>query len=290
MTTYKLLPLLPGLQILLTFLLVGCIGEGSMECFDKRYPIIVRAYDTEGVALSGSEVTGVVLYVFDGQEQFLHSIPVRLDETVWLDKMGEDLCVVAWGNLNGRNRIHLSSTVSDSYMELMQNETPGSGEQIPMSDDLFLGSLLIKKSEQPAEKELPIYRKMGSLAITVRNLDKVTGSYNDDYSFYVSDTYSRIGFDSRLSGNRVTYIPSFTGNAKEYKMEPFLMVPEEHGVSVEITCNGSWFTTVSQKNDGSPITIYPGLLTNLLIEFRGVEMNVSTTLSPWGQVENWKEF
>lgn len=270
--------------------LEGCnMKENTDNCPRASIYLTVTAYDESRAELDESQVDRVTLYLFDGALGYLYNVSARLGDTVEIESLEEgDIHIVAWGNLSGDNIVNTGDNFGGFSIEVGGN-TREAG-YIPEADDIFLGSVTLGYDDQQGEKELPIYRQMGSMSITVRGVDKLTRA-GEEYWFVVRDTWSRIGFDGSLSGERVSYRPGYRLNFDEYLIGPFSIVPEEEGVEIEVYRDEELLTTVTSDSDGAPITVYRGQLTNVLIEFGGgTELSVVVSVTPWGEDQIWKEF
>lgn len=277
-----------------TTAVTGCIKEDRDNC-GKDCSFTVRAYENDGTELTNGDVGDVVLYVFDDNHFFVECINTRIGENVTVRSAGSDIHVVAWGNLNGNQICNApadGNTKDDGYVSLLPDNTRSVNYSLS-PDELFRGEKTVTSAEQVGEVILPIYRKVGRMTITVRNLKPFAGFDDDDYSIVVSDTYNSIGFDGSFSGDRVAYRPagSFITNKgkEEFYVPPFNMVPETEGVTVTIYHGTDVVAVVSKSNGGDPITVEKGMLTEVIIDLSR-ELNVSVSIKGWDDVEVEKEY
>lgn len=282
----RLLPLLS-----LAGILVGCLKENTDGCGTDCI-LTVRAYDAAGAELTASEVTSVYLYVFDDNYLFQASYQSQIGQSVKLaTRSGENLHVVAWGNLNGNSNANIGTDAHGSYVGVRSQSRADSYAVCP--DDIFHGTVIIDGSGRAASQDIPIYRKVGSMTVTVQNLKEFAGFADGDYSVVIRETYSNIMFDGTLSGEKVSYNPdgNFTTSAgrEAYYVPPFNLIPEESGLNIDIYHGSDLVTTVSADSSGGPIIVREGVLTNVLIDLTNT-INVSVTLTGWDNEQVWKEF
>lgn len=283
----------------LTTWLAGCIKEDLDDC-DDRYSLTVRAYAYEtGHELGSEEVTDLSLFVFDNNLLFLYKIETTIGQKVPLTgPKDENLHIVAWGNLEQGNQTCIDpqpgDRMDDCFVELQtQNETRAEGDVLSPGD-LFRGDIVLTASDRiGGDRVLPIYRTVGSLTVTIRNLQGSTGHADDDFHIVVRGTHSRIDFDGRSTGEETSYLPEgafASGNRNdEYTVPAFRLLPEESGVNIEIYHGEELVTTVLLDANEAPIVIEKGRLTNVLINL-STSLGVSVKLTDWGNNYMWKEF
>lgn len=280
----------------LAFSMTGCLKEDLSDCFDS-YTFKVKAYNNEGAELSRDDVSDVILYVFDSDMRFMERINTHVGESVTIKSSDNgSIHVVGWGNLGGDRQSHTTPAVGDHkddlMVELLSDTRLRSTSFLLSPDDLFHGEITVSREKQSGEKILPIYRKAGSMTITVRNLKNFTGYDDDDFSIVVRETYSQIDFYGNLTGEKAAYRPdgSFVtnGNREEYYVPPFNMMPSAE-IFIDIYHGSELIISVSSDSQGNAITVEEGLLTNVLIDLKAL-LNVSLTLTDWGNEQYWKEF
>jgi hypothetical protein len=191
------------------------------------------------------------------------------------------------------------------YMALNESQTRADFEAAEPGD-LFLGSITIPAFSLSGERELPTYREMGSMVVTVRGLKEFMLSDEENYTLVVGNTLSSIAFDDTHfsldeSGN-TTDIPDVfyrhTGDfgmymgRSEWVIPTFLMMTGEnlvlnvmHGNELALSIT----VALDTKNEERPIGVDKGVLTNILIDITtDVETSIVTT--PWNQVHVWKVY
>ena len=277
-----------------TATVTGCIKDDLSDC-ENTYYLMVRAYVESGAEIDASDVKDVSLFLFDGTNRFTQRIDTQLGERVRLDvPAGEDIHLIAWGNLKQGGQTYTNPAVGDLPQECFVSLTPTTrATSYALSpDDLLRGEITIAANDRSGDKILPIYREMGSMTVTVRNLKGFTGFSDNDFSIVVRETCSVIDFNGLKSGDKVSYLPAGTfasGTNPDYLVPTFNMVSEDAGLEIDICHGTNVIATVSTDKTGAPITIEKGKLTNILIELTA-EVNVSMSINDWGSVEGWKIF
>jgi hypothetical protein len=296
--TYLPLHLLALLCLSATASFTGCISDTLSDC-DVPHSITVRAYVRGSNAeLGADDVKDLSLFVFDGESRFMYRIETAIGERVTLyAPRGEDLHIVAWGNLKEGAQTFTEPEPGDlliDYLVELLPLTQASGPRFAGSPgDLFRGEITITSDEFRGEKILPIYREVGSMAITLRNLKAFTGYNDNNFSVAIRETYSVMDFSGRMKGGMVSYQPvgTFVNNVSrdEYQIPPFNMFPEETGVMIDIFHGDELIATISTDRSRNPIIVEKDKLTNVLIELKA-SVSVGVELSGWGETVTWKEF
>ena len=286
------------LLCLLAFMasLGGCIKENLDDCPNNaRYWLTVRAYErgTE-TELGAGVVTDLSLFVFDGDSRFLYKIETTIGQKVALEAtQGEELHIVAWGNLKQGHQSYTDpqpgDRLEDCFVEL---DTYTRAEIYAFSPDaLFRGELTIAANNLQGNKILPIYREVGSLTVSVKNLKSVSGYNDGDFSIVVRETHSRIGFDGMAAGTAAAFRPNGTYTAANdvYSVPAFNLLAEETGVQIDIYHHTTLLMTVLADSNGNPIIVEKDKLTNVLIDLKAL-LSVSVVITDWGSNYVWKEF
>ncbi len=274
----------------------GCIKEDRSGC-QTAHIFIVRAYDRTGTELSRNEVGDVALFVFDSSLRFVERIDTHVGERITIPAGGRSgIHIVGWGNLGGGSQNCPMFSPGDlkegCCIDLMPNMH--AADEVFSPDDLFRGEITIDENDPDAQRELPIYREVGSMSITVRNLKTPGRTLPDtDYSIMVRETYSGIDFHGNPTGEKVCYCTSGTfiseGGREVYYAAPFNMIPEPAGITVEIYRGSQLVVSVSRDKEDKPIAVEKDRLTNVLIELKGL-VEVSVSVTEWGNRQVWKEF
>ena len=280
-----------------TIMTTGCIKDDLAGC-KSSLPLTVRVYAQSEVELDADEVRDVSLFIFDSDSCFIQKIDTQIGERVTIDiPTGGDIHIVAWGNLSQSGKAYSQPEPGDllknCFIELQPTTHAATYALSP--GDFFRGEITIEGNDRSGDKVLPIYREVGSMTVTVRNLKKFTGFTDDDYSIVVRETGSNIGFDGQIFGDRVAYFQegAFVDNngKDEYRVPAFNMLPESSGIYIDIYYGTQRIITFSSNNTGQPITIEKGKLTNVLIDLdTSAEAIVSISIGAWGDYAGEKEF
>lgn len=274
--------------------LAGCVKEDMSDCVTD-YSFTVRAYAQSGAELSQNEVSDVSLFVFNSSLRFVERIDTQLGQRVTISATGGDLHIVGWGNLGGGLQNYTHPTVGmheDDCFVGLSAYTRASDVNSP--GDLFRGGVTLTQADQSGNKVLPMYREVGSMAITIRDLKAFGGYADNDYWVSVGTTCASIDFNGNLAGsNDAFYKPlgafAASGTAPQYNVAAFNMLPESTNLHIDIYHGTQLLLSVSQDSGGNAITVQKGQLTNVLIDLK-TSLAVSLSITDWGQLEMWKEF
>lgn len=270
----------------------SCTEEPAADCL-ARYSMTVRAYTAHGDDIT-HEVEYVKLYVFDSDGFFVKAIETTMGATVELSlPRGNDYTVVAWAEADGTGELFPALVAGEHHIgNSMVGLVPSSRSGMTVHDspgDLFHGVATI--SHTAADNLIQVYRRVGSMNITVRRLREFTQSTDDDFSVVVHKTHSFIRFDDGSLHGDITagYSPAGAFDAAGlYSTGVFNMLPSSDGISIELYQGNDLLRTVSTYS-GGPITVEAGITTNVLIDFT-TSLNVQVTFTDWGTAEIWKEF
>lgn len=274
----------------------ACAKEDMSGC-TFTCTFTVKAYGENNAELTSDVVSDVILYVFDKDRLFVKEIDAKIGDKVSIDyPEGDEMHVVGWGNLKGnaqeRGVINVGEHIS-SCSNISLKPTTRAHEVCDSPDDLFSGSITALRNISERELVLPIYRKTGSMNITLLKLQDAAGFYDNDYSIVVRETFNQFDISGNVTGNRTAaYRPTaaFVYNPglvqTVYYVHDFKLLPDDTGVVIDIYHGSTLFTTISSCN-GLPITIEEGKLTNVLIDFTG-SVSVHISMTPWGEKQIWK--
>lgn len=282
----------------------ACAREDMSDC-KVVYLIRPVSYGADNEKLDNTECRDVLLYVFNSDNRFVREIETSAGELVEIEaRRSDNIYIVGWGNVQDgsvhRCALAADDHISGGFVQLTRrgSETP----QIYNSPaDLFHGTVAAADEDINTEKELPVYRKTGTMAITLRKIKEYTESEDDDYRVVVRETRASYDFDGELQGDKIAaYQPDgalrvVAGSSKvEYFVPAFNMAPDSDGVTIDIYHAGVLIRTVTMYypvpgEAAQPVTVEAGRLTNVLIDF-GSSLGVSVEMSQWGEYHKWKEF
>lgn len=295
--------LLAGMFSVVSVIMGGCTKQSYAGC-PEEVELRIRVVDTEGEDITNEGcVRGVMLYVFDEDKRFLKLLNVEVDKPLRLyfpDQ--ETLHVISWGNLTGE-RAHLpalttGASIHEAMIRLLnaprtEGKAVGTRPIAISPDDLFYAYNeipLIDKSQTTFTVRLS--RSVSAIAVTMRNLQSYANRYDDNYSLVVRETHNTIDFFTRLSGDKVGYVPASSFNEKkELIAHPINLLPSlaEDAIEIDVYHDRQLITTVKKDSQGRFLKTEKGKLLNVLVDFRlNVEVEVSVT--PWGVVQVWKEY
>lgn len=292
-----------SLLLLFLLLLAACTQEQLADC---PHPAVldIGVVDVEGEDITGEgAVDALSLYIFDNRQRFLRIVGARVGESLNLYFPDQDtLHVVSWGNLSSdRQRLpqlEVGTPMSEAVVRLIEAQpTPSRAAAtravVESPDDLFYSyDVIVLKSGERTTYELKMSRTVGSMAVTMRNLQSYANRYDEHYSLLVRETYDGIDFYGRLTGNKVGYRPAAKFNEQQEFIAPlFNLLPShaEGNIEIDVYHESTLVTTVKNDSDGHPLRVLRGQVLNVLVDFR-LEVSVEVSITPWGETQVWKEF
>ncbi len=282
-----------GLPLYLLLLLIasgGCMRDNTDGCEETvSFRLAVRGYDNAGQALGPADITSVTLYTFDSDLYLIGIMEAQTGDEVIIEGLAdEDIQVVGWGNL-GDNSIVRDGDHRGEFTVGLRADTRTTAYALP-PDDLFHGQVTLSRERDEAVSELPLYRRTGSLSVTIKGLRSYAGYDDDNYTAVVGETWSAIGFDGTLQGEKTNYRAEggFDGG-DTWRAAPFNLLPEPDGVAIHIYHGQDEVIRLAEDRSGKPFAIHEGLQTNVLIDLT-VSVNVNTTWTDWGSEVIWKEY
>lgn len=282
-----------SLLLIFAFLEASCTKEDTTDC-DYTFLLDVRAYASVGGADASADVEDVVLYVFDRDQLFVEQIETTVGSTVEIKtpKSGS-VTVIAWGNLSGGREISSTLNASDPLDLGEVNLITTRAARFCLSpDDLFYGSLTLTESSANAKdaKELSLYRRTGSMSITVKGWESYfPNAAPEDISIVVGETYSSLSFLGETKSDKIDYAPAGAPNASnDYYVSPFNMIPDESLVII-ISVSGYPPVTVTQDSSGKTLSVEAGETTHVLLDF-STSLEVIINITEWGKEIVWKDF
>lgn len=290
--------LLPGIRYFMFILLLlsGCIAENNDDCF-KGVPLKVKL----PAGISPETMKDMNIYVFDDNDLLLDIIPANSSGPVMLDYPGiPSLHCVTWCNTQDGTMfvspLKKGDPLSGGYISLKPSAPTRAVKSIYTSPtDLFYGQLTIENTSTSAyreELEMSVSRMVASMNITIRGLELLGGSDEDDYSLVVHETASRMDFEGHYGGEPASYAFSSRFEAgKDYTIPLFNLFPamEGAGITIDIYRNGSLLRSVNTDSGNLPIVSVVGKTLNVLLNFR-LNVSVEIAITGWGEEYVWKEY
>lgn len=289
---------IPGIYYLFTLLLLsGCIAENTDDCFEG-VPLKVNL----PAGVQQETIKDISLYVFDDKDLLLDILPVNSTEPVTLNYPGiPTLHCVALGNTRDGamlvSPLKKGDPCSDGFISLKPSASARAAETgfYTSPADLFYGELKIENnttSNHPAEQSMDVSRMTASMNITLRGLQKLTGTDDGNYSLVIRETSSRMDFSGNYGGAPASYSPAMTLAAnKDFEVSMFRLFPTTNGsgLTIDIYHNRSLLKSITADGSGNPIVPVVGKTTNLLLNFEG-SVGVEIEITGWGETVVWKEY
>ena len=289
---------IPGiLYFMLTLLLLsGCIAENTDDCY-KGTPLTVEL----PAGILPESMKDISLYVFDDKDKLLDVFSMSATEPVILNYPDIPMlhCVALCNTQDGTMSVsppEKGGSCSGGFISLKPAEPTRVEQGIFTSPtDLLYGELKLENNTTPAKPErqvVSVSRMTASMNITLRGLQRLTGTEDWDYSLVVRETNSRMNFDGTYGGTPASYSPPVTpGKNKDFEVYMFRLFPTLNatGLTIEIYHNGTLLKSVHADGSGNPIIPVVGKTMNLLLNFEG-SVNVEIELTEWGETVIWKEY
>lgn len=290
---------MPGiLSLMFTLLLLsGCIAENTDDC-SLGTPLKVSL----PAGVPSETVKDMTLYVFDDQDMLLDMQPMNLEESFMLDypDIPAFHCVVL---CNVRDSTLLVTPLkkgepcSDGSVSL-KPFVPTKAEEknlFTSPEDWLYGEITIENKRDvnhPAEQHLEVSRGGASMIITLRGLQRLTGTEDTDYSLIVGETCSRMDFYGKYGGPPASYSPPVNlADNRDFLVSLFQLFPtaENKGLTIDIYHHNVLLKSITADGSGKPIIPVRGKTMNLLLDFEGV-IDVEIQVTGWGEAHIWKEW
>lgn len=288
---------IPGIYYLFTLLLLsGCIAENTDDCF-KGIPLKVNL----PAGVQQETIKDMSLYVFDDKDLLLDILPVNSTEPVTLNYPGIPTlhCITLGNTQDGTmlvSPLKKGDPCSDGFISLKPSASTKAEQGISTSPaDLFYGELNIENnttSNHAGAQTMDVSRMTASMNITLRGLQKLTGTDDGNYSLVIRETSSRMDFSGNYGGAPASYSPAMTLAAnKDFEVSMFRLFPTTNGsgLTIDIYHNRSLLKSITADGSGNPIVPVVGKTTNLLLNFEG-SVGVEIEITGWGETVVWKEY
>ena len=290
--------LIPGLlYFMFTLLLLsGCIAENTDDCF-KGLPLKVNL----PADVPQETIKDMSLYVFDDRDLLLDILPVNSTEPVTLNYPGIPTlrCVTLCNTQDGTvlvSPLKKGDLYSDGFISLKPSASTRAETDLYASPaDLFYGELKIENNtalNHAEEQFMDVSRMTASMNITLRGLQKFTGTDDVDYSLVIRETSSRMDFSGNYGGVPASYSPAMVlATNKDFEVSMFRLFPMAggNGLTIDIYHNKSLLKSIKADGSGNPLVPVVGKTTNVLLNFEG-SVGVEIEITSWGETVVWKEF
>lgn len=289
---------IPGiLYFMFTLLLLpGCIAENTDDCF-KGIPLKVKL----SADIPEETIKDMSLYVFDDKDLLLDILPVNTTEPVTLNYPGIPAlhCITLGNTQDGTllvSPLKKGDLCSDGFISLKPSASMKAETGLYTSPaDLFYGELKIENnitSSHAEERIVDISRMTASMNITLRGLQKLTGTEDGNYSLVISETSSRMDFNGNYGGAPASYSPAVNPAVnKDFEVSMFRLFPTTNGggLTIDIYHNRSLLKSITTDSSGKPIVPVVGKTVNVLLNFEG-SVGVEIEITGWGETVVWKEY
>ncbi|MDR0421748.1 MAG: FimB/Mfa2 family fimbrial subunit [Proteiniphilum sp.] len=288
-------PLKPLCLLALAVSLTGCTDNHQDE-YDALYPITVQAcVSGSNTRLESGSIKDLSLFVFDRNYRFMYKIETGTGKEITIRKpVGESLHIVTWGNLAEGAQTLTEPKPGDRPDACLVELQPRVRTSVPpcagSPGDLFRGEITLSDNERDGEKKLSIYREVGSMTVTLQNLENCPGYDDGNFRLTVHETHSMMNFKGELQGDMIAYLPAGSIDGKRYCTPPFNMFPGE-SVRISIHHGDRHIATVSADRRGEPITVERDRLTKVLIDLETASsVTADVEVAGWMRYEMEKEF
>ena len=136
---------------------------------------------------------------------------------------------------------------------------------------------------------MEISRMTASINITLRGLQKFTGTDDENYLLVIHETYSRMDFSGNYGGDPASYSPPMTLAANNISMCRLFPTINSKGITIDIYHNRDLIKSVTADGSGNPIVPIVGKTINLLLNFES-SVDVKVEVTGWGETVVWKEY
>ena len=238
---------IPGIfYFMFTLLLSGCIAENTDDCY-TGIPLTVEL----PADISPQAMKDISLYVFDDKDRLLDVFAISGMEPVTLNYPDIPMfhCVALCNTQDGTMSVsppEKGGACSDGFISLKPAEPTRAEQDIFTSPaDLLYGELEIENNTthaQPERQIIVVSRMTASMNITLRGLQRLTGTKDGDYSLVVRETSSRMNFDATYGGTPASYSPPVNLAAnKDFEVSMFRLFPtvDATGLTIEIYHKGT---------------------------------------------------
>jgi hypothetical protein len=273
--------------------------EDMSDCYAGVSVTLLIDPSTTGAAEAEAAAESAILYIFDGEGNFLERRETNIGQPELL--LFPDAGPITVVGVINDGSFDVTAWADDMLRNqgLAALKTDGDYNRIP--SDLFYGEAnFINESTSLNEEhgEVLATRRTGQANVTVRGLQDYAGI--DDENFYIvtKNTGSGMDFYGNLTGYGAIHTPQGAFNiADEYLTGNFGVMATDGNtpMTIEIwhrdptTGVETFIYSTSAHRDGASIHIVNDQTTNILIDFRtGISIRIEQ--SEWGVSFPWKTF
>lgn len=271
----------------------SCMKEDTVAC-QTSIRFTVKAYDADrATELTPATVSDVMLYVFDRNNLFVQQIATSLGTTVDIAAPADDqFSVIALGNSGGGKQTRPVFRVGDHISTAsvaLKTATRATAYLSP--DDLFLGSLTVLRENffPLTDRIIPIYRKTGSMTISVRGMKQYFGFADNNYSVVVNSVNQAFSLQGQHTAGDVVYSPTGAFNAAGDFVVPLFNLLASSNITLDIYHGTQLLTTITSADALNLISVTEGLTTQVRLNYLG-EISVTIDVKDWGSEIVDKEY
>lgn len=225
---------------------------------------VAASASAEDDDITGNDISGVMLYVFDNDETLLEVIPTRVGNTEILRHPGfPSLHVVAVANTSACSIPELTCGTSKlSHGEVCVNPLGTKYDGLDISDtpdDLFWGSVTVDNTPdiERGTVELPIRRMIAGVYVRVKNLRREVGDMqatDGRFRIMLGVPHSKIDFrgtpcsPTRAASDPVNHL--FTGSFRNISGGEYFEAPGQNTVT-----KAAEFHRIIATDQGCPVTL-----------------------------------
>lgn len=267
--------------LLMTGLVWSCIRDDRDDCITS-YQLIVKPIASDSVR--NGDISEVVLFIFDKEQKFIGSMKTGINQVTELSYPSYDeLYVVAWGNITGRNQTLSPPETGKLPGQINLNLAMKDASYALPPGDLFQGAKPVNQKAASSQPDvLLIKRKVANVTVTAKGLQDYLGTTDVDFTYVIRGSSGSTDLNGVLSGNEVRLQPDAAFNVnRDFTTPAFRVFPSTH-LAVDLYKGNQLVYSTDKDDAGNPFVAPEGKKLAILIDFRG---NIRVTIS----VSNWDD-
>lgn len=265
------------------------INDTKSEPTSNPYSLVIKTLAKGQDITTKGAVKNATLFVFNENNEFVKQI--NLDKSILLQRKAvsidcpdsDRITVIAWGGLSeGENVASLDSAniISDLKIQLQQNN----GVVTAALGDLFYGQITLNRPVTKSSdiQTLNIERKVSSLAINTKGVNKKYGTTEGSYYYKVKKSKSSFNYNGELTGNEVEYIiPAYFNDNNELVTETTPILPA-YNIVIELYRDNEMIFSSKNAKNGEISSANAGEQVN--VNFNITLNNCSIKVTPWNTI------
>lgn len=264
------------------------LAEAPQKNTEMPFNLIVKALSNGEDVTTKGDVKNATLYVFNASNDFIQQID--LDKSILLQRKtieisspgANKITVIAWGGLSGESEevctMSHANIISDLQVQLKQNNGIAAN-----ASDLFYGQVALQRPNTKADAEtLAISRKVSSLSLAIKGVNKKYGTTGGFYFFKVKKTKSSFNYNGELTGTDVEYVfPAYFNKEGVLVAKTTPLFPASE-LSIELYRDNEMIFSTQNVAGGAKASAREGEQTNVVFDLAQSSCEIS--ISPWGSV------